>query len=548
MSLKYSHIKCSKCGHELGTSEQACPKCGGPVQKVCGSCGFLNSVDKKYCDSCGTMLEFRPSAGPSISVRTVVFESIGDTVNSSSFTLPKVEPKPGPGPRPDQPPSGPDSPEEGKAPSLGPRPSGPDDKSAAPPRVSGRSQKPPPAAKRSAKKLSIFSPKMLVFYLLLAVALAGLTSLFLAPHIPRIKLLLTARRYLSALSGGDYAAAYKLLSASSRESCPFEDYVRNNREYDSRVGGWEFDAPEIFMHEERAAVIKYRLKEGTGTWKDDYVSFVAENGGWALPYIWNFFGPIDEAIEKGEFAQALSLARRLAETDPVDPRTSGYLCSAQFFMKRYEQAAVSCARTVEASRFYPVGFSSDEIFWYMFYHADSLRFLGRFREALDIYGALLVKKELTPKEQCPLHMGRADAFVRLGDYAAGKDSAETAQLYCIGGIDAVEAEKRLRFITGKALDEAVAYLKNSRPRDGGPTLEQARAAELSLMRARGIRALPRDTWLAEHAGGPEYRVMMREELPAGRGRRPQIKNLHVFKVNLWTGAVAAEQPPPMETK
>ncbi|HOI42407.1 MAG TPA: zinc ribbon domain-containing protein, partial [Elusimicrobiales bacterium] len=303
MSLKYSHIKCSKCGHELGTSEQACPKCGGPVQKVCGSCGFLNSVDKKYCDSCGTMLEFRPSAGPSISVRTVVFESIGDTVNSSSFTLPKVEPKPGPGPRPDQPPSGPDSPEEGKAPSLGPRPSGPDDKSAAPPRVSGRSQKPPPAAKRSAKKLSIFSPKMLVFYLLLAVALAGLTSLFLAPHIPRIKLLLTARRYLSALSGGDYAAAYKLLSASSRESCPFEDYVRNNREYDSRVGGWEFDAPEIFMHEERAAVIKYRLKEGTGTWKDDYVSFVAENGGWARPYIWNFFGPIDEAIEKGEFAQ-----------------------------------------------------------------------------------------------------------------------------------------------------------------------------------------------------------------------------------------------------
>ncbi|HBE88336.1 MAG TPA: hypothetical protein DDW67_04255, partial [Elusimicrobia bacterium] len=85
MSLKYSHIKCSKCGHELDAPDKACPKCGGPTQKACGSCGFLNAIEKKYCDSCGTMLEIRPATGPSISGRTVVFQSIGDTVDSNSF-------------------------------------------------------------------------------------------------------------------------------------------------------------------------------------------------------------------------------------------------------------------------------------------------------------------------------------------------------------------------------------------------------------------------------------------------------------------------------
>lgn len=536
MSLKYSHIRCSKCGHEPDAKEKACPKCGGPTQKACGSCGFLNSVDKKYCDSCGTMLELRPATGPSISGRTVVFQSIGDTVNSGSFG---GEAPPG---QPVDEPAGAAAPAAPAAEKAAPAS---EDKAAPKPSVSGRSagQRQAAPRKSGAKRFSFFSARMAVFYVLLAAGLAGLAALLLNPYIPKFKLMLTARRYLSALSAGDYETSYRLLSRNSREACPYEEYRNNSEEYAKKVGKWEFDALEVFLLEERAAVLKYRLKEGASDWKDDYISFVAEGGGWARPYIWNFFAPIEAALEKGDFPQALAMAQKLAETDPLDPRTSGYLCAAQFFMKSYEAAAASCARTVESSRFYPVGFSPEDIFWYTFYQADSLRFLSRYREAVDLYGSLMVKKELSSKEQCPLLMGRADALVRLGDYEGALADARSAQSQCLGRIDAAEADKRLRYINGQALEDAVEYVKNSRFKAGGPTLFQARAAELSLMRARGIRPLPNDAWLAEHAGGPEYRVMLREELPAGRGRPPQIKNLHVFKVNLWTGTASAERAP-----
>lgn len=536
MSLKYSHIKCSKCGHEPDGQERVCPKCGGPTQKACGSCGFLNSTDKKYCDSCGTMLELRPMTGPSISGRTVVFQSIGDTVDSNSFrssapSQPQPYGPPGAGPAPAPGAEKAPQPQQEKAP---PKPS-----------VSGRSssQRQASARKSAAKPFRFFSSRMAVLYVLLAAGLAGMAALLLNPYIPKFKLMLTARRYLSALSSGDYETSYKLLSANSRESCTYEEYRKNSEDYAKKAGKWEFDGLEVFLMEENAAVLKYRLKEGASDWKDDYISFVAEGGGWARPYIWNFFAPIEAALERGEFPQALALARKLAETDPMDPRTSGYLCAAQFFMKMYDNAADSCSRTVESSRFYPVGFSPEDIFWYTFYQADSLRFLNRYREAVDIYGNLMVKKELSSKEQCPLYMGRADALVRLGDYDGALADARNAQIHCLGRIDAAEADRRLRYISGQALNDAVEYVKNSRFKSGGPTLLQARAAEVSLMRARGIRPLPQDSWLAEHAGGPEYRVMLREELPAPRGRRPQIKNLHVFKVNLWTGTASAERAP-----
>ncbi|KAF0125327.1 MAG: putative membrane protein [Elusimicrobia bacterium] len=538
MSLKYSHIKCSKCGHELDTPEKVCPKCGGPTQKACGSCGFLNSVEKKYCDSCGTMLEIRAATGPSISGRTVVFQTIGDTVDSNSFrgSAPGRSEPYGP---PGAPPAPAPAPEPEKTAHL------PQEKAPPKPSVSGRSfsQRQTPSRRSAAKPFRFFSARMTVFYVLLAAGLAGMAALLLNPYIPKFKLMLTARRYLSALSSGDYETSYKLLSENSRQACTYDEYHKNSEDQAKRAGKWEFDALEVFLLEENAAVLKYRLKEGASDWKDDYISFVAEGGGWARPYIWNLFAPIEAALEKGEFPQALSLAQKLAETDPMDPRTSGYLCATQFFMKIYDKAAASCARTAEASRFYPVGFSPEDIFWYTFYQADSLRFLNRYREAVDLYGGLLVKKELSSKEQCPLYMGRADALVRLGDYEGALADARNAQVHCLGRIDADEADKRLRYINGQALDEAVEYVKNSRFKSGGPTLFQARAAELSLMRARGIRPLPQDRWLAEHAGGPEYRVMLREELPSGRGRGPQIKNLHIFKVNLWTGTASAERVP-----
>ncbi|HBB67558.1 MAG: hypothetical protein A2X28_00800 [Elusimicrobia bacterium GWA2_56_46] len=536
MAQKSSVIKCQKCGYISNIISDTCFKCGARLEKICGECGFANAVEKNYCDQCGGLLALRaqPAAGPASAARepekTVPpspkeekrpekpgfqfeMQPIQDTVSEKEASF-RERP---PGEIPHEPPQ-PRSRVITSAPAL------------------------PERAPASRKTGNIYNALLVAG--LLAV-LAFFLYLIAAPYIPRFSLKMAADSYLKKLAAGRYEEAYALLSTNSKAACSMKDYVGYSREYYGKIPAWEFRDVEVSAMEPDAAMVKYQLREGTGPWHPDYISFVKEHGKWTRPYIWMLFEPIDQALAGQDYPQALFLAQKLYLTDPLDPRTSGYLCVAEFFMGLYDKSADSCRKTVLSAGTFPVGFSPEEILWYKFYYADSLRFTGKFKSALEEYGDLLGAEGFPLKEQCPIFLSQADAFVQLKMYDSALDVMLRADGICLGDANRGEVVKRLRFMNGDARADAISFAQGTRPGPGLPSFGELRRRELSGTAAgrgpKNARYAPKDNWIAAHLAGPEYRVVLRQETIEPRARQKEVKDIYVFVVNLWTGKVRLER-------
>ena len=520
-----------------------CLKCGALLEKTCGACGFANSVEKNYCDQCGSVMTLaapprsEPAALPAPAAPEkpaeqksfkVEMESIQDTVSEKeqSFRGHQAQaPEPTPAPVP--------------PPALKPV--------AAP----GKPLTPPFSAPRpgiAATRgfLRKFAGAIMTGLLLLA--LLSILYVIAAPYLPRLRLLMTAKAYLSDISQRKYEKAYGLLSTNSKTACTLEEYKKNSQDYYSSVPSWQFKDVQVFTMGKEAAMLRYQLKEGTGPWKNDYISFVHEHDRWTRPYIWVFFEPIQEALKKQDFPQALFLSQKLFLTDPIDPRSSGYLCTSEFYMGLFEQAAESCKRTVESAETYPVGYSSEDIFWFNLCYTDSLRYLQRDRAAVQEYEKLLNWPGLTSKEQCPLFLNRADSYINLKDYNSALQDVLKAEAICLESPTREEAVKRLGYISGGAGPAAITFAQKSRFQQGMPPIAEARRLQLEAMREKlgpkNAWLLPKDQWLAVHVGGPEYRVFLRQESVNPRTRRKEVQDVFIFLVNLWTGKAKVEKAPP----
>jgi hypothetical protein len=406
----------------------------------------------------------------------------------------------------------------------------------------------PPGPERIHLTSRIFITKDLSGALVIAGLLAVLgffLYLIAAPYIPKFSLKMAANSYLKKLSTGRYAEAYAMLSTNSKSACSMKSYVEYGKQYYGKIPSWEFRNVEVFAMEQDAAMVRYQLREGTGSWRTDYISFVKEHDNWMRPYIWMLFEPIDTAIAKQDYPQALFLAQRLYLTDPIDPRTSGYLCVTEFFLGLYDKAADACRKTLVSAKTYPVGFSAEEIFWFKFYYADSLRFTRKLSLALDEYGELLRSDALSAKEQCPLFMSRADAFVKLTRYDSALDDMLKADGVCVDEPNRAEVARRMRFMNGDARAEAVSFAQRTKIRADLPPFMELRRAERESMAARlgpkNARYMPKDSWVAAHLTGPEYRVVLRQEGLNSRTRQRDLKNVYVFMVNLWTGVIRLEE-------
>jgi len=377
--------------------------------------------------------------------------------------------------------------------------------------------------------------------------LLAILYMIAAPSIPRLRLLMTAKAYLADISQGKYEKAYTLLSTNSKANCTLENYIKNNRDYYTKAPAWQFSDVQIFNMGKEAAMISYELKEGTAPWKTDYISFINEHGRWTRPYIWILFQPIDDALNRQDFPQALFLAQKLYLTDPIDPRSSGYLCSAEFFMGLYEKSAESCKRTVDAASAYPVGYSSEGLFWYNSYYADSLRYLQRGPLALDEYEKLMKWPGLTSKEQCPLYLNRADTYVSMRDYDRALQDMLKADVLCTQDPEKSDVKKHMNYLSGKAGDEAIAFAQKSRFQPDMPPIGEARQRQLEAMKARlgpkNAKLMPKDEWLAVHVGGPEYRVFMRQDSFNPQINKRESQNVFIFLINLWTGKAKIERAP-----
>ncbi|OGS11693.1 MAG: hypothetical protein A2234_08380 [Elusimicrobia bacterium RIFOXYA2_FULL_58_8] len=530
MTENKSVIRCPKCGHEPRLVSGTCEKCGAVLEKQCGSCGFSNSVEKNYCDQCGTALALitqrtpgKPPP-PSKEIPQLEIQGIQDTINERdhSFRQRQHPDEPAPPPAPAAQPPAAEKPLTRPGPQQEPAP--------------------PPAAASGIKKIT--GP--LVGLSLLA-AVAVIIYMVVIPFLPRLRLTMTAKEYLTDLSQGKYEKAYGLLSTNSKAACTLEDYITYNEEYYEKVPAWQFRNAQVFTMTKTAAMIRYELKEAGGAWKTDYLSFVLEHGRWTRPYIWMLFQPIDEAMARRDFVQALFLSQKLYLTDPIDPRASAYLCSSEFFMGLYEKAAESCSRTITAAAAYPVGYTSSELYWFNLYYADSLRYLERNRAALEEYEKMLKLPNLTVEEQCPLFLNRADVYVNIKDYEKGLADIMRAETACTQSPSKEDTAKRLAYMGGGAAEEAINFAKNSRLGQGAQTVSGARRKQLEELAARlgkkNARLLPKDQWLAIHLAGPEYRVFLRQEALNPVSRKKETTDIFIFFVNLWTRQGKVETAP-----
>lgn len=359
---------------------------------------------------------------------------------------------------------------------------------------------------------------------------------------------MTAKAYLTDISLGRFDKAYELLSAKSRAICTSADYIAKSREYYAAQPMLEFRDVQIFSLDKDSAVIGYQLKGSDSAWKPDYISFAREDGRWTRPYIWTLFQPIEDAENRKDFPQALGLAQKLYETDPSDPRSSAYLCETEFFMRLYEKSMQSCRRTLDSTPFYPVGFKSGELYRFNLYYADSLRFLQMDRVALMEYDKLLKWPGLTPEEQCPLLLSRADSLVAVRDYDRALPDVVMAEKVCTENPARDDVKKRMLFMNGGAGSEAIEFAKKSRFQTGMPPIGEAIRRQQEEFKARlgegNAAFLPQDRWLAEHIAGPEYRVIMRQETLSPSTKQKQTEDVFIFLVNLWTNKAKVEKAPP----
>ena len=574
MPQKSSVIKCQKCGYVSYIISDTCIKCGSKLEKICGECGFSNAVEKNHCDQCGCLLALRlnpagaaesgttggadlrrpPAAQPTgkSAAFQVEMQSIQDAVSEKDASFRGRCPAGASGD------TAAGEPPSTLTPSFPPPCAGGGSKTKVLSDAGATALQRPPSAdhpgtavvasgsgKPGAEPRNLKSVYGAIVAAGLLAGLIFLLYILAAPHIPKLSLKMAAGSYLKRLSTGRYEETYAMLSTNSKSACSLKDYVEYNKRYYSGVPAWEFKDVEVFAMESAAAMIKYQLKEGTGAWRTDYVSFVKEHDRWTRPYVWMLFEPIDAAIAKRDYPQALFLAQKLYLTDPMDPRTAGYLCVAEFFMGLFDKSVDSCKKTVISAETYPVGFSTEALFWYRFYYADSLRFVEKFAPAVEEYGALLASEGLSMKEQCPLFLGRADAFVQLKKYDAALNDMLKADGVCFGDVNRVEFAKRMRFMNGDARAEAVSFAQRTEPRPDLPPFGELRRRELEAVAARlgpkKIKYMPKDSWIAAHLAGPEYRVVLRQEVLNPLTRQKEVEDVYVFMVNLWTGVIKLEQ-------
>ncbi|OGR50662.1 MAG: hypothetical protein A2049_10605 [Elusimicrobia bacterium GWA2_62_23] len=561
MTGKQAVIKCPKCGYQPNIISDTCLKCGTRLEKACGECGFANSVEKNYCDGCGALLSLTPppkdaaaatpppppTEAPKSRAPQLEMESIQDTVSSrdNSFRT-----------RKDAPPEQPARPAEAPRPAAAPPPAQKQNSGRTPGRLSGSSPFMADSARLRKEPTIQATPRQTFFRRLsgpvltifLTLVLLGIIYMIVAPSIPRLRLIMTAKSYLTAISEAKFEKAYELLSSNSKANITQEDYVKNSMDYYSKAPAWQFRDVQVFTMDKNAAMVRYELKEGSAEWKHDYISFVREHNRWTRPYIWILFQPIDDAIKKQDFPQALFLAQKLYLTDPVDPRSSGFLCSTEFFMGIYDKAVESCRRTIDGAETYPVGYSSEELYWFNLCYADSLRYLQRDRVAIQEYEKLMKWPGLTAKEQCPLYLNRADSLVALQDYNRALQDVMSAEAVCFENPSLNEAKKRLGYLSGTARAEAIAFAQKSRFQQGMPPIAEARRQQLEAMKAKlgpqNAKFLPKDQWMAAHIKGPEYRVFLRQEILNPRTRRQETQDVFIFNVNLWSGKAKVEKAPP----
>ncbi len=470
--LKPSIMKCLECGYEPNIITDVCIKCGGKVVKICGNCQAHNPVENNKCEKCNEILALTPQKkidydkldkNDENKEKTIdqnfqenkdilsdkktklEFEPITDAITrkvsyrhkkkEEIFELKKIEE------------------EKARIESFAKEKKYEDNKEIESKKIEQKEKN----NIYTKNKRFLVGVSILVFLFLVIIYFFVIRK-----SVSKYNLIFTAKNYLTALKKKDYEKAYSYLSTNSRAMVSFNDYIKANEEYYSSVGEWDFKDVKIYLFNKDQSIVSYKLYEN-GEWKDDYLNFINERGVWVRPYVWNLFEEIEKAFNRNDYTTALYLSQKLYLIDPLDPRSSGNLCWSEYLMQLFDKSVESCRRTIELSYLYPVKYyNTEQIFWYKFNYADSLKFTGRVEEAINIFNSLISAPDVNLNSKCPVFMVRGGSYIEISRYEEAKRDFMTAINVCEKDLDKKEAQRIVDMLNGNKCEDVISFIKGYR--------------------------------------------------------------------------------------
>lgn len=572
-------LQCSKCGYIPTAPARTCIKCGGTIKVKCQQCSFLSEWGRHFCEKCGNPLpsapavyeEPEPQKKPEISKFKLEIQSLQDAVDEigDSFRR-KIK----------------DISKRGRISSIISNRKAPAQNTTAKtadkqkksqavefvePKTATRQKEHKQAVKgketeirkksskanntsAAAKDNEKSTSKKFFAYLIVLALIGGLGfgiyHFFVKPFVPGIKLTIAAKNYLTAFTKGNYEEAYKMISSNSKIICPLEDYLFYNKQ--NFTTGREFRNIKIHSIKPNTALVKYQIRNKNGQWTDDYTSFIFEHDTWVRPYVWTLYQPLDEALNRKDYIQALYLAQRLFITDPASPISSGYLCMAEYNSGLYDKSSESCANALELMEDYPTKIPEEDLNWILVYAANSLAKQGRTRAAIDAYDKAAEKKNLTPAQSCDAKLNRAEMFLKNSDYSKAANDLFLAAARCPNNDpNKPQVDWLLKQLKGQATQEAILFAKRSQINTKLPTVEEIRREfmrkELRKLGLRGLKYATRDYWKAEYIGNMNYKVTLHSQALSPITKKIEGNDIFIVIVNLWRNTGKIEKPLPKES-
>ncbi|MDE2290693.1 MAG: zinc ribbon domain-containing protein [Elusimicrobia bacterium] len=325
---------------------------------------------------------------------------------------------------------------------------------------------------------------------------------------PAETLVKSAGDYLFALKQKDYAGAYAMLTAASKQAAP-EDSFRKLQ--DDSV--WTFDDLQARMVSPGWAVVRYKLLVSGQPYDEDWLVLRYEAGAWRRAYWWPLQAGIESALGRGDHDAALRLAGQAQSIDPLDPMPVEYACEADYMAGDSAGAEDACTRAIKMTDTLPSRVGNEGLFRMRYILADIDRnVLKRPDDAVRRYGILLQYPKIDAAQRCDVSLARAETELQQAQAPAALADFQTAQSACALPADSAYAARAARILSGAAGDMAVAAVQAYRMPGQDQSLAEWRSrtrADVARRLGTRVSRLPPDAWAPAYKGGSVYDVALK---------------------------------------
>ncbi|HVE12297.1 MAG TPA: hypothetical protein VNI01_02780, partial [Elusimicrobiota bacterium] len=372
---------------------------------------------------------------------------------------------------------------------------------------------PPPPPKKPAAAGRFPRPRLVPALLVAALAFAvgGYLAFRWRQRTPERTLIKAAGEYLAALRSRDSGKAYAMLSAEARAAATAGEFQQVQDPAD-----WDFSQPMPAHIKADWARVRYKLSVGSAPPKDDYLTFVREDGEWRRAYWWTLVPKLEDALAAGDAARATTLARQAFAIDPHDALAQSYVCEADFARQDYPEAEKDCLNALDLNKFYPSEFGDAALRRVHAILADAYKnHLGRPNDAERELVDLLALPGASAEERCDAYAALAESRYLHRDFPGALAGLQSCSVVCVQPDQRSFCERNLRILSGGAGQDAIPIVQNF-PVDAQHTsllewrndLSDEIFHKLRTDRERAAYTRSEERWLASYIGGSTYKVSL----------------------------------------